>query len=56
MKEIDDLKGACLEAMKASLSRANVVKFLIAAEDFRCPDLKKECFARLAEWKGEMPH
>lgn len=55
MKEIDDLKGACLEAMKASLSQANVVKFLIAAEDFRCPDLKKECFARLWEWKAEMP-
>ena len=52
---IQDLKDACINTMKAALQEDNVIPTLIMAHLYLCPDLMKECLARLTEWKGSIP-
>lgn len=52
--DLQDLKEGCSQAMAAQLSSGNVVNCLIMADLYRCPDLKRECFGRLKEWKTAM--
>lgn len=52
--DLQDLKDGCSRIMASNLSRGNVVNCLILADLYRCPDLKKECFRCLKEWKSTL--
>ena len=47
---IEDLKDACAAALKSRICRDNVITTLIVAYLCGCPDLKKECVKRLADF------
>ena len=48
------MKSACAVALEKNLSHDKVAETLVAAEFYRCPELKKECLKRLAEWKDSL--
>lgn len=52
--DLPDLRDACLHWLEKGLSKENVCDTLIAADLYRCPDLKKKCLERLNQWKMSM--
>ena len=45
------LKDACVQAMDICLTKENVCDILIAADRFRCDNLKRKCLKSLNEWR-----
>jgi len=49
---LSELKEACVHAISKGLTRENVCETLVAADLYRCPDLKKKCLQFLCQWRS----
>ena len=52
--DLPELRDACLHWLEKGLSKENVCETLIAADLFRCAELKKKCLQRLNQWKSSV--
>ena len=52
--DLPELKEACVYALGKGLTKENACETLVAADLYRCDDLKKKCLKSLSQWRSTM--
>ena len=52
--DLPELKEACVHAMSKGLTRENVCETLVAADLYRCSNLRMKCLKSLSQWRSTM--